>query len=85
MGPYDAIPGGKKAVLVNGKWELVDLDAKIQEDAVILLAEAKEKCSALEKQNLQQAEIIKQQMSEIERLKIAAVERGVDPPVPRKK
>ncbi len=66
-GPFDAIPEGKKAVMVDGKWVLVPLDDKNQEDAVILLEEERVKVSKL-------MEIIKQQTVEIERLKIQLLE-----------
>lgn len=66
-GPYDAIPEGKKAVLVDGNWSLVDLDKSKHDDAVILLAEALVKIAKLEESN-------KAGRDEIERLKIQVIE-----------
>jgi hypothetical protein len=48
---FDYIPAGKKAVCVNGKWDLVDLDPKVQEDAVQLLEQARIRIVELEKEN----------------------------------
>jgi hypothetical protein len=66
-GPYDYIPPGKKAIMVEGVWKLVDLDPKVQDDAVTLLAEEK-------LLSQKQAGIIKQLEDEVERLKIRLLE-----------
>jgi hypothetical protein len=66
-GPYDYIPAGKKAMLKDGTWSLVDLDAKVQEDAVQLLGEEKLKTAKLE-------QVIKELEAEVERLKIQLLE-----------
>ena len=71
-GPYDYIPPGKKAVMVDGKWTLADLDAKVNEDAVELLAEERLKVAKLER-------MVKEQAEEIERLNIKALESHKEP------
>ena len=49
---FDYIPAGKKAVKNDktGEWELADLDPKIQDDAVLLLEQAKIKIIELEQE-----------------------------------
>lgn len=48
---FDYIPAGKKAVRnEKGEWELADLDPKVQEDAVLLLEQARIKIIELEQE-----------------------------------
>lgn len=68
-GPFDYIPAGKKPVLVDGKWSLVNLDENNQEDAVQLLSELRIEVAKKDR-------IIKELEGEVERLKIAALEQG---------
>ena len=68
-GPFDYIPAGKKAIMVEGVWKLADLDPKVQDDAVQLLTEEKIVTQ-------KQAGMIKELEDEVERLKIRLLESG---------